>query len=163
MRYIRLQDVLHRCKTHDTLIVTGDMNAKVGDDNQTYERVMKKHGIGQRNDNGERMCDMNELMKHGIGQRNDNGDRMCDMNELMKHGIGQRNDTGDRMCDMNELLITGTLFPHKAIHKATWASPDGVTRTQIDHILISRRFRNSLKDTRVFRSADIGSDHFSCV
>jgi hypothetical protein len=61
---------------------------------------------------------------------------------------------------MNELMITGTLFPHKTIHKATWTSPDGVTRNQIDHILVSRKFRNSVKDTRVFRSADMGSDHF---
>ena len=66
--YIRLQDVLDRCKTHDMLIVIGDKNAKVRDDNQTYERVMGKHGIGQRTDNGERMCEM------------------CDMNELMITG-----------------------------------------------------------------------------
>ena len=77
-----------------------------------------------------------------------------------KHGIGQRNDNGERMCDMNELMINGTLLPHKTIKKATWTSPDGVNRNQIDHILISRIFRNSVKDTRVFRSADIGSDHF---
>ena len=103
------------------LVVTGDMNAKVGDNNHNYERVMGKHGLGQRNNNGERLCEI---------------------------------------CDMNELMITGTLFPHKTIHKATWTSPDGVTRNQIDHILVSRKFRNSVKDTRVFRSADIGSDHF---
>ena len=119
--YTRLQDVLSSCKTHDMLVVTGDMNAKVGDNNQNYERVMGKHGLGQRNNNGERLCEI---------------------------------------CDMNELMITGTLFPHKTIHKATWTSPDGVTRNQIDHILVSRKFRNSVKDTRVFRSADIGSDHF---
>lgn len=97
------------------------MNAKVGDNNQNYERVMGKHGLGKRNDNGERLCEI---------------------------------------CDRNELMITGTLFPHKMIHKATWTSPDGLTRNQIDHILISRKFRNSVKNTRVYRSADIGSDHF---
>ena len=80
-----------------------------------------------------------------------------------KHGLGQRNDTCRRLCDlsdMNELVITGTLFPHKTIHNATWTSPDVITKSQIDHILISRRFRNSVKDTRVFRSADIGSDRY---
>ena len=118
--YGRLQDVLDSVNEHDMLIVTGDMNAKVGNDNWAHESVMGKHGLGQRNDNGERLCDM---------------------------------------CDMNELVITGTLFPHKTIHKVTWVSPDGNTMNQIDHVLISRRFRNSVKDTRVYRSADIGSDH----
>ena len=77
-----------------------------------------------------------------MGQRNDNGKRLCDI------------------CDMNELVITGTLFPHKDIHKSTWISPDRKTKNQIDHTLIKKRFRNSVKDTRVYRSADIGSDHY---
>ena len=85
--YARLQDVLSSCKAHDMLVVTGDMNAKVGNNNQNYERVMGKHGLGQRNNNGERLCEI---------------------------------------CDTNELMITGTLFPHQMIHKATWTSPDGV-------------------------------------
>ena len=54
------------------------------------------------------------------------------------------------MCDMNELVITGTLFSHKTIHKVTWVSPGGNAMNQIDHALISRRFRNSVKDTRVY-------------
>ena len=60
-----------------------------------------------------------------------------------KHGLGQRNDSGEGlcdMCDMNELVTTGTLFPHKTIHKVTWVSPGGNTTNQIvwiDHVLIS--------------------------
>ncbi|XP_060064977.1 uncharacterized protein LOC132545315 [Ylistrum balloti] len=96
------------------------MNAKVGSDNKHYERIIGRHGLGVRNDNGERLCEM---------------------------------------CDLNELVITGTLFPHKNIHKETWISPNGTTRNQIDHVSVNRRFRNSVKDTRVFRSADIGRDH----
>ena len=60
----------------------------------------------------------------------------------------------------NELVITGPLFPHKIIHKVTWISPDGRTRNQIDHVLINKRFRKSVEDTRVYRSADLGSDHY---
>lgn len=50
------------------LIVNGDMNAKVGEDNWDYERVMGKRGLGRWNDNGERLCemsDMNELVITG--------------------------------------------------------------------------------------------------
>ena len=117
--YAKLQEVLDKRKKHDMLVITGDMNVKVGEDNTNYERVMGKHGLGVRNGNDEKLCDM---------------------------------------CDMNELVITGTLFPHKIIHKATWISPDGRTRNQIDHVLINKRFRNSVEDTKVYRSADLRSD-----
>ena len=100
-----------RVKEHDMLIVTGDINAMVRNDNWAYESVMGKHWLGQRNDSGERFCDM---------------------------------------CDMNELVISGTLFPHKTIRKVTWVSQGGNAMNQIDHVLINRRFRNSVKDTRVY-------------
>ena len=35
-------------------IMMGDLNAKVGNDNRNYERVMGKEGCGTMNDNGER-------------------------------------------------------------------------------------------------------------
>ena len=34
------------------------------------------------------------------------------------------------------LVITRTRFPHKIIHKATYVSPNRITRNQIDHVLI---------------------------
>ena len=36
--------MLDGANTHDMIIVTGDMNAKVEYENRDYERVMKKHG-----------------------------------------------------------------------------------------------------------------------
>ena len=44
------------------------MNAKVGNDNENYEQVMGKQGIGTRNENGSQlceMCDMNDLVITG--------------------------------------------------------------------------------------------------
>ena len=50
-------------------------------------------------------------------------------------------------------------FPHKDIYEETWYSADGRTANQIDHVLISNRFRNAITDTRALRGPDIGSDH----
>jgi exonuclease III len=44
------------------------------------------------------------------------------------HGLGMQNGNGERSCEfcqLNGLVITGTLFPHKNVHKATWVSADG--------------------------------------
>uniref|UniRef100_A0A8D9EGU9 Craniofacial development protein 2 n=1 Tax=Cacopsylla melanoneura TaxID=428564 RepID=A0A8D9EGU9_9HEMI len=79
-----------------------------------------------------------------------------------RHGAGTRNDNGSRLiefCGMNELVIGGTIFPHKNCHKLTWTSPDGQTQNQIDHILMCKKWRSSLLDTRSKTGADCGSDH----
>lgn len=79
-----------------------------------------------------------------------------------KEGVGTRNDNGERFVDFctdEDLVIGGTLFKHQLSHKVTWYSPDGITRNQIDHITISRKWRRSLLDVRVYRSADVYTDH----
>ena len=48
---MRLQDVRDHRNKHGLLIVTEDMNAKVGEENWDYDKVMDKHGLGQRNEN----------------------------------------------------------------------------------------------------------------
>ena len=55
-----------------------------------------------------------------------------------------------RICDMNELVVVGTNFKHKNVHKTRWVSPNRITTNQIDHALIDKRLRNSVKDTRVY-------------
>jgi hypothetical protein len=46
------------------------------------------------------------------------------------------------------------MFPHRSIHKYTWASPDRQKHNQIDHVLI-----DSIFDVRYFRGADFDTDH----
>ena len=73
------------------------------------------------------------------------------------HGLGVLNDNGERFvnaCATNNIVIGGSAFPHKRIHKATWASPDQVTENQIDHIGINQMFRISLQDVREKRGAE---------
>jgi len=47
----------------------------------------------------------------------------------------------------------------QTIHKKTWKSPDAESENEIDYICISKRWRSSLKDVRVCRGADVGSDY----
>ena len=80
------------------------------------------------------------------------------------NGMGKMNENGELFTDLcanNSLVIGGSIFSHKEIHKATWISPNYHTgaANQIDHICINKRFRSSLQDVKVFRGADVGSDH----
>ena len=47
------QHLIHAIDMTSVVIVMGDMNAKVGEDNLDMEGVMGKHGLGNINDNGE--------------------------------------------------------------------------------------------------------------
>ena len=48
-------------------MVMGDLNAKVGQDNYMLNHVMLIHGIGARNDNGERFVDFCSTNRLVIG------------------------------------------------------------------------------------------------
>ena len=79
-----------------------------------------------------------------------------------KHGEGEINSNEElfvEMCAFNSMVIGGSIFPHKRIYKTTWVSPDHNTENQIDHICVSKRFRQSVQDMRVYRGADVASDH----
>ena len=47
--YTKLQELVGDLHQHDMLVITGDMNAKVGSNNNCYESIMRNHGIGQIN------------------------------------------------------------------------------------------------------------------
>lgn len=74
----------------------------------------------------------------------------------------ETNDNGLRVVDFaasKGLVVSSTMFPHKNIHKVTWYSADGVTRNQIDHVLIDTRHATDIQDVRAYRGADADSDH----
>jgi hypothetical protein len=52
------------------------------------------------------------------------------------------NNNGIRVVNFatsNNPIFESTIFPHSGIHKHTWTSHDGVTRNQIDQVLIDKR------------------------
>lgn len=66
--YEQLQSALDKTSNQDVVILMGDMNAKTGQDNTGYERIMGRHGTGVRNENGEmflNFCNMNDLVVGG--------------------------------------------------------------------------------------------------
>ncbi|KAK2702390.1 hypothetical protein QYM36_018999 [Artemia franciscana] len=81
---------------------------------------------------------------------------------LGKHGLGKINDNGVRFidfCATHELIVGTSWFTHKQIHKYTWNSPDGVTRNEIDHILIAKHMRRCIEDVWTFRGVNGYSNH----
>lgn len=76
------------------------------------------------------------------------------------------NDNGIRTVNFaaaRNLVVSSTWFPHKSIHKATWISPDGATRNQIDHMLVEGRHFSSVMDVRTSRGADCDTDHMLVI
>ena len=66
------------------------------------------------------------------------------------------NNNGRRclqLCSSNSLLVANTFFPHPDHHTATFVSNTGNRWAALDLILVSRRFRSSIKDTRVLPQA----------
>ena len=66
--YNQLKSVLDKQKDRDVTILMGDFNAKIGNDNTGNEDIMGKHGVGEKNDNGERfieVCSLNQMVIGG--------------------------------------------------------------------------------------------------
>ena len=77
-----------------------------------------------------------------------------------KFGLGIQNEAGQRLiefCQENTLVIANTLFQqHKRFY--TWTSPGGQYQYQIDYILCSRRWRNSIQPAKTRLRAGCGSN-----
>ena len=75
---------------------------------------------------------------------------------------GVQNEAGRMLiefCQDNALVIANTLFQQHKWWLYTWTPPDGQHRNQIDYILCSQRWRNSIQSTKTWPGADCGSDH----
>ena len=111
--YAQLTTTLSSIPKKDIIMLMGDFNAKIG--NEKVTGVTSNHGMGTRNNNGDRLIEI---------------------------------------CQEFNLTMGGSMFPHKEIHKYTWTSPDGRTKNQIDHMCISRKWKQTLLDVRSWRGAE---------
>ena len=56
----------------------------------------------------------------------------------------------------NNLAFANSLFKHKTTHKITWFSNSGRSSTEINHFMVSKRFKSTIQDVRVKRDTYIG-------
>lgn len=54
----QLQETIKRDTNHDILFIIGNFIAKVGSSIKGHESATGKHGIGERNENGEGLLDV---------------------------------------------------------------------------------------------------------
>ena len=65
--YEQLQQVIQEVPSHHVLCVTGDFNARVGNDNEGRDNIVGRNGGGNISDNGHRLCDLCEENNLAIG------------------------------------------------------------------------------------------------
>ncbi|EFN65778.1 Craniofacial development protein 2, partial [Camponotus floridanus] len=74
------------------------------------------------------------------------------------------NKNGQRLVDFansRDLIVSSICYPHKRIHKRIWASPDGRTHNQIDHVQNRvQSWASSILNIRLYRGANCDSDHY---
>ncbi|CAK1580622.1 unnamed protein product, partial [Parnassius mnemosyne] len=83
---------------------------------------------------------------------------------LGKFGDKRVNDAGKlilAVCKEKGLLVTNTMFNHKKIHMYTRERKN--ERSMIDLFLVDDRLRKQVMDTRMFRGADLGTDHYLVI
>jgi exonuclease III len=76
------------------------------------------------------------------------------------------NDNGAKICDLaaaTNTFIVSTQYRHKREHKITWMIPGGTEGNQIDHMLISKKWKRIIQDVRTYRGANVDSDHLLVV
>ena len=77
-----------------------------------------------------------------------------------KFSYDQRNERGDTLLNFlqqHNLFAMNSFFTGKAQRKWTWASPDGVTKNEIDYIITNRK--STVKNVTVLNQFTTGSDH----
>ena len=82
---------------------------------------------------------------------------------LGKHGEAACNGNGRQLlqfCSENNLAVSNSWFQHKRIHQFTWECRGRGLKSIIDYFLVRREHMRRVKDVKVVRGAEVGSDHY---
>ena len=77
-------------------------------------------------------------------------------------GLGIRNEKEERIVNFGKkhnLFITNTWYQQKTAAQHTWISSDKQTKNQIDYVLVDKRFKNGIQNSKSMPGADCESDH----
>ena len=77
-------------------------------------------------------------------------------------GLGETNERGEMLLDWMEasgLIAANTCFRHRTKERYTWTSPNGQYKNMIDYVIVRKRERIEVIDSRSLVSADCDSDH----
>ena len=78
----------------------------------------------------------------------------------------EKNRNGERMtqfCLDNQLYIGNIFFPHKKCHQMTFVAEGRGVKSAIDYFTYTENMRYAVQDVRVFRSAELNTDHYLLV
>jgi len=83
---------------------------------------------------------------------------------LGRFGPEEQNANGLKLldfCTLNGLALTNTFFQHRPCHQYTWFHPaqSSYQGHLLDYVIVNRKFRSSILDTRVYRKTHLQSDH----
>ena len=106
------------------------------------------------------MCNKNDYIIIG-GDLNARIGNQKMRNNIGKYGEETVNRNGERLREFtcfNNLKIMNSFFKHKRIHTMTWAARG--TSSVIDYFIANWKAGKLFNDTRSYRGADVGTDHF---
>ncbi|XP_062602943.1 craniofacial development protein 2-like [Saccostrea cucullata] len=137
--YNQLQSVLHRTPKHDMVIVMGDVNAKVGSDNTGRDACIgvNVHGMGQMNENGERLMDFCEM----------NGLHVVVCNTIFAHKDNQKYtwiSPDKRTKNQVDYIMINKKWRRSVIDARTYRGAD----INSDHILLLAKIQLKLRAER---------------
>ena len=81
----------------------------------------------------------------------DSDEEIENFNEKVENAINETKKWIDRrerfieLCISNKLIVCNTWFKHRENSKHSWSALDGRRKNQIDYIMITKRYGNSIK------------------